>query len=111
MNLLTEQEYASQATIQGIAMTYDEYVKNFNDTQAKRVDKIKQIWHGLENNIPALDDIRDARSVLDSTYEIYIILAVIMVIIIGGGIVATEFSKGTIRLLLIRPVSRWKILL
>lgn len=111
MNLLTEQEYASQATIQGIAMTYDEYVKNFNDTQAKRVDKIKQIWYGLENNIPALDDIRDARSVLDSTYEIYIILAVIMVIIISGGIVATEFSKGTIRLLLIRPVSRWKILL
>lgn len=32
-------------------------------------------------------------------------------IIIGGGIVANEFSAGTIKLLLIRPSKRWKILL
>lgn len=109
--MINEKEYSSQATMQGIAMTYDKYVENYNLKNAQRVDKIKRIWYGLENNIPALDDIRDARSVLNSTYEIYIILAVIMIIVIAGGIVATEFSKGTVRLLLIRPVSRWKILL
>ena len=32
-------------------------------------------------------------------------------IIIGGGIVANEFSSGAIKLLLIRPLKRWKILL
>ncbi len=32
-------------------------------------------------------------------------------IIIGAGAVASEFSTGTIKLLLIRPVMRWKILL
>lgn len=32
-------------------------------------------------------------------------------IILGGGIVANEFSSGTIKLLLIRPHRRWKILL
>ncbi|MGM7684141.1 ABC transporter permease [Cytobacillus sp. Hm23] len=32
-------------------------------------------------------------------------------VIIAGGIVATEFTQGTIKLLLIRPVSRTKILL
>ncbi|MDI6618506.1 MAG: DUF2705 family protein [Clostridiales bacterium] len=32
-------------------------------------------------------------------------------IVIGGGMVSTEFSEGTIKLLLIRPSSRWKILL
>lgn len=111
LRLLTEKEYAASANQLEYSMTYDEYVKNYNETNNKRVNKIKEVWYGLENNIPDLNDIRDARSVLDSTYEIYIILAVIMVIIIGGGIVATEFSKGTIRLLLIRPVSRWKILL
>ncbi|MGL5380991.1 ABC transporter permease subunit [Clostridium sp.] len=111
IKLMTEKEYSSQAALQGISMTYDEYVENYKSKSEKRIEKIKQLWYGLENNIPALDDIRDARSVLNSTYEIYIILAVIMVIIIGGGIVATEFSKGTIRLLLIRPVSRWKVLL
>lgn len=32
-------------------------------------------------------------------------------IIIGAGMVASEFSEGTIKLLLIRPSKRWKILL
>lgn len=32
-------------------------------------------------------------------------------VIIGAGIVAGEHSKGTIKLLMIRPVKRWKILL
>lgn len=111
INLMTETEYSSIATQQGYSMTYDDYVKNYNEKKEQRINKINEVWYGLENNIPALNDIRDARSVLDGTYEIYMILAVIMVIIIGGGIVASEFSQGTIRLLLIRPVSRWKVLL
>lgn len=32
-------------------------------------------------------------------------------VIIGSGITATEFQKGTIKLLMIRPIQRWKILL
>ncbi|MGL5149692.1 MAG: ABC transporter permease subunit [Clostridium sp.] len=110
-DILGEKEYSSQATMQGIAMTYDKYVENFNNERNNRIRKVKEIWYGLENNIPSLNDITDARSTLDKTYEIYIVLAIVISIIIGGGIVATEFSKGTIRLLLIRPASRWKILL
>lgn len=34
----------------------------------------------------------------------------LLVIIIGGGIVSSEFSGGTIKFLLINPVKRWKIL-
>lgn len=37
-------------------------------------------------------------------------IALIM-LILAGGMVSAEFSKGTIRLLLIRPHKRWKILL
>lgn len=40
-----------------------------------------------------------------------IILAGLFTIIIAGGIVANEFSWGTVKLLLIRPISRSKILL
>lgn len=111
MELMSEKQYASTATQQGYYLTYDKYVKSYNEQKEKRIEKIKRIWYGLENNMPGLNDIRDARSVVDRTYEIYIILAIVMIIIMGGGIVASEFSKGTIRLLLIRPVSRWKILL
>ncbi|MCB2294088.1 ABC transporter permease [Clostridium algoriphilum] len=41
----------------------------------------------------------------------FISLIALFAIIIGGGIVANEFSGGTIKLLLIRPSKRWKILL
>ena len=109
--MLDEKQYSSQASLEGVEMTYDEYVKNFNKKREVTINQIKELWYGLENNIPVLNQIKDARSVLDGGYEIFVVLAVIMVIIIGGGIVATEYSKGTIRLLLIRPVSRWKILL
>ncbi|HBI93212.1 MAG TPA: bacitracin ABC transporter permease [Terrisporobacter glycolicus] len=111
VELMSEKQYALTATQQGYYLTYDEYVKNYREQKEKRIETIKRIWYGLENNISDLNDVRDARSVVDGTYEIYIILAIVMVIIMGGGIIASEFSKGTIRLLLIRPVSRWKILL
>ena len=38
-------------------------------------------------------------------------LIALFAIVMGGGIVANEFSEGTIKLLLIRPSKRWKILL
>lgn len=109
--LMDEKNYSITAEQQEYSMTYDEYVENYNENNNARRSKIKEVWYGLENNIPGLKDIKDARSILDSTYEVYIILGVILVIVIGGGIVASEFSKGTVRLLLIRPVSRWKVLL
>lgn len=38
-------------------------------------------------------------------------LIALFAIVMGGGVVANEFSSGTIKLLLIRPSKRWKILL
>jgi len=38
-------------------------------------------------------------------------LIALFAIVMGGGMVANEFSSGTIKLLLIRPSKRWKILL
>ena len=38
-------------------------------------------------------------------------LIALFAIVMGGGIVANEFSGGTIKLLLIRPSKRWKILI
>lgn len=35
----------------------------------------------------------------------------LMTIIIGGGIVASEFSQGTIKFMLINPAKRWKLLM
>lgn len=43
-----------------------------------------------------------------SSYELFIIITVVL---IAGAIVSEEFNKGTIKLLLVRPYSRAKILL
>lgn len=63
----------------------------------------------IENNqdILKMDDNRGILMDLFSEYELFIIILIVM---IAGGIVADEFSKGTIKLLLVRPHGRVKIL-
>jgi ABC-2 type transport system permease protein len=63
----------------------------------------------LEHDLPPIE----VRSMWGFTYENTILTSLItlFVIVVGAGIVASEFSQGTIKLLLIRPVHRWKILL
>lgn len=111
MEMLDEKAFNVNISNDSLVTSYDEYVESYKKANEKRVDKIKELWYGLENNISDLGSVKDARSVIDSTYEVYVILAVLMVIIIGGGIVASEYANGSIRLLMIRPVARWKILL
>ena len=43
--------------------------------------------------------------------EIYVSIIVLYAVIIAAGNISSEFSKGTIKLLLIRPISRSKVLL
>src|SRR5699024_271444 len=43
--------------------------------------------------------------------NIFIVFALLFVIIISSDNVSGEFSRGTIKMLMVRPHSRWKILL
>lgn len=111
ITMLDEKEFAQQAGTQSIVMTYEEYQKQFKENKITEKENIDKVWYSLKNNAPQFNDVMDARKSVDSLYEVYMMIAVLMVIIIGGGIVSTEFSTGSIRLLMIRPVSRWKVLL
>ncbi|MBK5242847.1 MAG: ABC transporter permease [Clostridium sp.] len=70
---------------------------------------IKTNEYRLENNIEPVK----ANSLWGfvETSSAIISLISLFAIILGGKIVANEFSEGTIKLLLIRPSKRWKILL
>jgi len=109
--LLSETEftqYNSEKVAKGY--TYEEYKKDY-DKKIKSIDEaIALDWYSLENNIPQVEFQQDIRSSVDTTYLMYISIAIILCIIIGGGIVSSEYSTGTVRLLMIRPVSRWKII-
>lgn len=51
------------------------------------------------------------RSELIGLHALMSLFLIITVTVIGGTIVSEEFNKGTIKLLLIKPYERWKILL
>jgi len=70
--------------------------------------ELMKIEYALEHDIPPVHATMWS-GVMDSTG--FIILVTIMTVVVAGDIVASEFTWGTIKMLLIRPASRAKILL
>ncbi|MFD1032244.1 ABC transporter permease [Metaplanococcus flavidus] len=64
--------------------------------------------HRLENDLPPYEYDSMQQGVIDS--YVMMSLVTLFTVIVAGGIVAAEFSQGTIKMLLTRPVKRWKIL-
>jgi ABC-2 type transport system permease protein len=71
--------------------------------------EIQNNEYRLENNIEPVRSNSLWGFVENSSNFVFLIS--LFAIIMGGKIVANEFSEGTIKLLLIRPSKRWKILL
>ncbi|WP_033542446.1 ABC transporter permease subunit [Planococcus sp. CAU13] len=64
--------------------------------------------HRLENDLPPYEYNTMQQGVIES--HVMMSIVTLFTVIIAGGIVAGEFSQGTIKMLLTRPVKRWKIL-
>lgn len=64
--------------------------------------------HRLENDVQPFEYDSMQQQVLDSYFMLS--LVTLFTVIVAAGIVASEFSQGTIKMLLTRPVKRWKIL-
>lgn len=92
-------------------LTYDEYLIKFENRQIEAADNIAFYTYAIENNITPLDYTYSTRSRLLDYLYLAVYAGAFVAIILGCAIVSREYSKGTIRLLLIRPVKRWKILL
>lgn len=65
--------------------------------------------HQLDHNIAPQGTTLD--SYMESQVQVLSIFVTIFAVVVGAGIVSSEFSTGTIKMLLTRPVKRWKILL
>lgn len=65
--------------------------------------------YALENDKDIFNE-ANARGILLNTFSEYELFIIITVVLIAGAIVSEEFNKGTIKLLLVRPYSRAKIL-
>ena len=92
---------------------------DYSETRYSRAKETEQLGlYRLEHNQrsnPA--DAFDGRSSGDGFWDVMvssltlITMVGLICIVIGGSIVANEFSAGTIKFLLIAPVKRWKILM
>lgn len=64
----------------------------------------------LENNVD-INQENNLRGILRNFFNEYGLFVIVMIVMIAGTIVSEEFNKGTIKLLLVKPYSRNKILL
>lgn len=62
----------------------------------------------LEQNVPPYEYMSLQQQVLDS--YMMMPLVSLFTVVAAAGIIASEFSQGTIKMLLTRPIRRWKIL-
>ncbi len=86
-------------------LTYEQK-KQYND--ALETSKISE--YIIENHVDA-EKANDLRGILSRFFNEFGLFIIVIVIMIAGTIVSEEFNKGTIKLLLVKPYSRRKILL
>ena len=98
---LTWQE-REQASIKMNEQDYEEYEDSFY------LDQIQISQYRLDNNLPP-DYGYTTLSYVDYGVSLMVIVT-LFTVIVAAGIVSTEFSTGTIKMLLTRPVTRAKVL-
>jgi ABC-2 type transport system permease protein len=108
---LTKEEFDAQSVYnsQWQNMTYEEYLDYAQQQKDTQSDNITLYTYSLDNNIPPEEYAQSTRQQIDNIYFVLIIVS-LAGIIIGAPLVSQEYNKGTIRLLLTRPVKRYKIL-
>ena len=80
---------------------------DIDETTKKQLEEELAIsQYRLDENLAPLSG--REQSIVDS--NMMLVLVILFSVIVAAGIVASEFSQGTIKMLLSRPVKRWKIL-
>lgn len=94
--------------------TYEEYLAFISDKREDYKAAVQTLLYSVQHEIPTdfdnVEIIRLRKSAQWSfTADLYLVM--FLSIFLASTIMSSEYSSGSIRLLLIRPVSRWKILL
>ena len=96
---------ATQIDNSNAELTYQEK-KDYNES----IETIEISKYIIENHVN-VEKVNDLRGMLSNFFNEFGLFIIVIVVMIAGTIVSEEFNKGTIKLLLVRPYSRNKILL
>lgn len=90
---------------------YNEYLAAAEQRQTQYYNVVKKYAYSLEHGIPLDDYSISTRRVTEECLQINLSVVMFMAIFMAAVIVANEHTSGAVRLLMIRPRARWKILL
>lgn len=79
-------------------------------TKQQEIESFEKAKYILDNK-QDINNLSSVRGVLLNMFNEYSIFLVIFVVMIAGGMIGSEIEKGTIKMLLVKPYQRWKILL
>lgn len=115
--------YGSETYKSQAMQNYEMYITNYNGyAQEKNIteDEKSEMNNCLQKaNLYKYDIENDkeyqnpatANYTLQNSIGTYIVIIVLVIVIVAGVMISEEFNKGTIKLLLVRPYSRTKILM
>lgn len=109
-NTLIKEYKDSKQELQSYLKDFDQYNYKEKLQYNKILANVNELEHRIHNNIPTLPP-DNARDMLNNTFQFYEILIILVIVVVTGSIVSDEFNKGTIKLLLVKPHGRWKLLL
>lgn len=95
----------------GIDYNYNDKSLGYKEKRAKQeaLEEYETSKYIIENR-QDVKNYSSVRGVLLNMFDEYSIFLVIFVVMIAGGMVSSEMEKGTIKMLLVKPYKRWKIL-
>ncbi|MCQ2771580.1 MAG: ABC transporter permease, partial [Clostridia bacterium] len=112
LSIATEDEYYLDNSLRSRYDTYNDYVNYMHEQRASTRDALKMTAYSLEHNIPIQGVVSEsAKSSWKNNINSLINISTYIMIAMSVLIISNEYTSGSIRLLLIRPRKRYKILL
>lgn len=110
-NTALNQYYTSSKEIVQLEEEPEELKNYENKKQYNKSIERREINKYILDNDVDINKSNDTRGILKNFFNEYGLFVIVMIVMIAGTIVSEEFNKGTIKLLLVKPYSRNKILL
>ncbi|MFL0252563.1 ABC transporter permease [Clostridium neuense] len=118
---IAQYELSVNAPMKEVKENYNKQIMDLNSEKEKSSNHYKTliidsninfIKYLDENNLRPTNEIQlDSNGRMKNAIGVFSILAIIITLIIASDMVSSEFASGTIKVLITRPVSRFKIIL
>ena len=108
---VTEAKFEETDYLKREFKTYAAYLKNWQKELDIQTEKLYVSEQSLKSGKPDMDYVTDGTRKNKVRFLWYSLIIAMFGVVIGGGLIAKEYQSGTIRLLLIRPKTRMKIVL